>query len=181
MIHFLSGTISEKDPPRLVIDVGGVGFVVYMPLSLFPRLGDVGSKSKIITRLIVKEESLELYGFMTGEELALFDDLTTVPGIGPKTALNLMSRFSVNELLTAIENQNDDLLATVPGIGKKTAAKIILELKGKIKFEKDRPGFTQAIDALVSLGLTRNEAIDKLRNIDPNLSPEEMVRKALQR
>lgn len=181
MISTLTGTIREKAPPRLVVEIGGIGFEVFMPVSLFSRLGTPGDRVSILTKLVVKEDALELYGFLHPVELGLFEDLTSVPGIGPKSALNVLSRFSAPELVAAIEAQNDELLSTVPGIGKKTAAKIILELKGKIKFEKDKPGFVQAVDALVALGLSRNEAVEKLKGCDPKLTPDEMVRKALAR
>lgn len=179
MIYSLTGIIREKVPPRLIVEVGGVGFLVFMPLSLFDKIGGPGDKLSILTRLIVKEDAMELYGFLTSAELCLFEDLITVPGIGPKSGLSLLSRFSVAELVEAIENQNDELLSTVSGIGKKTAAKIILELKGKIKFEKDKPSFNQAVEALISLGLTRGEAIERLKGVDPRLAAGEMIKKVL--
>lgn len=179
MISSLTGIIREKAPPRLVIEVGGLGFELHLPVSLFARIGGLGDRVSVLTKLVVKEDALELYGFLHPAELDLFEDLLGVPGIGPKSALNMLSRFSVKELIGAVEAQNDELLATVPGIGKKTAAKIILELKGKLKFEKDRPNFVQAVDALMALGLTRGEAIDRLKALDPNTSPEVMVKKAL--
>ena len=179
MITSLTGIIKEKNPPRLVIEVGGIGLTVFMPLSTFDKLGRLGDKASVLTKLIVKEDALELYGFLQVDELNLFEDLIGVPGIGPKTGLNLLSKFTVRELIDAVESQNDELLATVTGVGKKTAAKIILELKGKIKFETDKPNLSQAVEALVSLGLSRSEAIERLKGIDHKLGPQEMVKKVL--
>ncbi len=179
MITSLTGTIRDKNPPLLIVEVGGIGFMVFMPLSNFDKIGKPGEQITVITKMIVKDDAMELYGFLIHDELNLFEDLIGVPGIGPKSALSLLSKFSVSELIDAIDMQNDELLATVTGIGKKTAAKIILELKGKIKFEKDRPSINQAIEALVSLGLSKNEAVAKLKGIDPRLSTEEMVKRVL--
>ncbi|MGB3341855.1 MAG: Holliday junction branch migration protein RuvA [bacterium] len=180
MIGRLQGKIAEKTPPFLILDVSGVGFAVHTPLSTFEKV-QVNQEITLYTRCVFKEDEAFIYGFLSQSELKMFEDLTSVSGVGPKSGLNFLSRFLPEEISRAIDEENLDLLSSVPKIGKKLASKIILELKGKLKFEEKSTVFNQAVNALCSLGLNRSEAIDRLKDIDKKLTLEEMVKQALRR
>jgi Holliday junction DNA helicase RuvA len=178
MIGRLHGKIVEKTPPFLILDIAGIGFAVHTPFSTFEKIR-IDQEITLYTKCIFKEEEAFVYGFLDPDELRMFEDLTSVSGVGPKSGLNFLSRFEPGELLQAIEDENIELLSSVPKIGKKLASKIILELKGKLKFEEKSTVFMQAVNALCSLGLSRNEAVNRLKGIPKDLSLEEMIRQAL--
>jgi len=178
MIGKIKGKVIEKSPPWLTIDISGLGFIVYMPASAFSKI-TTGQEIEVFTKYLIKEEEAFLYGFLTRDELAIFEELISVPGIGPKSGLTLLSNFTPEELARAIEEENIGLLSSVPKIGQKLASKIILELKGKMQFKKESTTFDQAVNALCSLGLNRAEAISRLKGLPNNLSVEEMVKLAL--
>ena len=178
MIGRLKGKVAEKSPPFLTLDVSGIGFVVQCPLSVFDKIEN-NSEIMLYTKCLFKEEEAFIYGFFNQDQLNMFNTLISVSGLGPKSALNLLSKFSAEELTTAVENEDVELLSSVPKIGKKLASKIILELKGKICLVGKPTVFNQAISALCSLGLTRAEAVQRLKGLPNNMPLEELVKRAL--
>ncbi|MCK4941148.1 Holliday junction branch migration protein RuvA [candidate division WOR-3 bacterium] len=180
MIGRLKGMVIEKSPPFFILDVSGIGFVVQCPLSIFDQVKE-NEEIIIYTKCLFKEEEAFVYGFLSQDQLNMFNTLTSVPGLGPKSALNMLSKFTPEEITQAIETEDLDLLSSVPKIGKKLASKIILELKGKVSLVGKPSVFNQAITALCSLGLTRAEAIQRLKGLPNNLSLEELVKRALRK
>ncbi|MCJ7498208.1 MAG: Holliday junction branch migration protein RuvA [candidate division Zixibacteria bacterium] len=198
MIAYLEGKLVEKNPTQLILDVQGVGYCVNIPISTFERIGEIGSKVKILTYYYVREDCLQLYGFFTPEEKWLFETLLSVNGIGPKTGLGILSFISVEDFHQAIMDEQIDFLTNIPGIGRKTAQRLIVELKEKLeKLDlkkglkikiKDREGSQieqEAILALFSLGYNRYEAkkaIEKGKEgAKEKLSVEELIKRALRK
>ncbi|HKB14073.1 MAG TPA: Holliday junction branch migration protein RuvA [Vicinamibacterales bacterium] len=132
MIAHLRGTIHEKHPNRVVVDVNGVGYDVFVPLSTFYGLGDVGSGITLRIHTHVREDALHLYGFATAIEQELFERLIGVSGIGPKVALAVLSGIEPQDLIAAIQNGDAGRLTAIPGVGKKTSERIVLELKDRL-------------------------------------------------
>ena len=132
MIAHLRGTILEKHPNRIVVDVGGVGYDVSVPLSTFYGLGDPGTEISLRIHTHVREDALALYGFGTILEQDLFERLISVSGIGPKVALGVLSGIEPLELMRAIEGADVGRLTAIPGVGKKTSERIVLELKDRL-------------------------------------------------
>lgn len=180
MIGRLRGRISEKTPPFLIIDVSGIGFLVQAPLSIFDRIEE-NKEITLYTKCLFKEDEAFIYGFLKSSDLKAFEDLISVSGVGPKSALNFLSRFSPQEIFQAIEDENIGLLSSVSKIGKKLASKIILELKGKLKLAEESTTFSQALNALCSLGLSRSEAVQKLKGLPKDLPVEELIKRALRK
>lgn len=178
MIGRLRGKVLEKSPPQLILDLSGLGFAVHIPSSSFDKI-ELNQEITIYTKCLFKEEEAFIYGFLSQKELDTFEELISVPGVGPKSGLNLLSNFSPEEIVQAIEEENISLLSSIPKIGKKLASKIILELKGKLSFTEKATVFNQALNALCSLGLNRAEAINRLKRLPTTLSVEEMVKEAL--
>ncbi|MEA3459455.1 MAG: Holliday junction branch migration protein RuvA, partial [Chloroflexota bacterium] len=135
MIVNLKGRLEAKGKDHVVLDVGGIGFKVYVPTSLLGELNGVGDQVKLFTHLHVRENELALYGCGSKEELALFELLLSVPGIGPKAALAILSTLSIDSLHLAVAQGKPEVLARVPGIGMKTARKLIFDLKDKLEVE----------------------------------------------
>lgn len=194
MIGRLSGKILEKNPPEILLEVGGIGYEVLCPMSSFYEIGNTENISLHI-HFHVKEDAQTLYGFISKDEKTLFRELIRVNGIGPKVALAILSHLNIASLLSAVANEDDVLLAKTPGIGKKTAQKLILELKTRLeKLELSdsyaqnittsigaNPNTQKASQALQSLGFKVKEAERMLTNItDKDLSTEELIRQALQ-
>jgi Holliday junction DNA helicase RuvA len=180
MIGRLKGTVIEKSPPFFTLDVSGVGFIVQCPLSIFDQVKE-NEEIVIYTKCLFKEEEAFVYGFLNQHQLNMFNTLTSVPGLGPKSALNMLSKFTPEEITQAIESEDLELLSSVPKIGKKLASKIILELKGKLSLMGKPSVFNQAITALCSLGLNRAEATQRLKGLPNNLSLEELVKRAIRK
>jgi len=196
LIAHLEGILVEKNPTQLILEVNGVGYCVNIPISTYERIGEPGSRVKIITYQYVREDCLQLYGFFTPEEKSLFEILISVNGVGPKTGLGILSFISVGDFQRAIVEEELDFLRNIPGIGKKTAQRLVVELKeklGKLEFKKDmklkskeqaEAGVIQeAILALISLGYNRFEAkkiIEKGKEgIKGKLTVEELIKRAL--
>ncbi len=194
MIFALKGTIVEKAPTRVILDVEGVGYGVNIPLSTYEKLGDVGTSARLLTRLHVKEDALDLYGFATAEEKQLFDLLILVSGIGPRLALGVLSGSKVDFVAQAIASGNTGMLTTISGVGKKLADRIIVELRDKVGVflasrepvaaaAAEPPHFNDAVLALVSLGVTKASAQKALRHVvseaGSELPLEELIRRAL--
>jgi len=167
MIAALRGTLLEKHPNRIILDVGGVGYDVQVPLSTFYAIGDAGGDVSLRVRTHVREDAISLYGFLTALELDLFDRLIAINGIGPKVALAVLSGIEAAELVRAVRGQDVARLTRIPGVGKKTAERIGLELKDKLPSAVPAgdaaDGGTgdlrdDVISALVNLGYQRTSA-----------------------
>ena len=132
MIAFIRGTLIEKEPTRAVIEAGGVGYELLVPLSTYEKLPRTGSEAKLLTYHCVREDDEILFGFATDDEKAMFAKLTSVSGVGPKIALAILSGSSVGELAMSIAGGDAKRLAAIRGVGKKTAEKICVELRDKV-------------------------------------------------
>jgi Holliday junction DNA helicase RuvA len=186
MIGRLSGTLVEKAPPHLLVDVGGVGYEVDVPMSSFYNLPDLGRPVVLLTHLVVREDAHLLYGFLTHEERTTFRELVKISGVGPRTALAILSGLSVAELAQAVALQEGGRLVKVPGIGKKTAERLLLELKGKlgaaVAAPAQAPGSSTQADvmqALVALGYNEREAATALKALPPDVSVSDGIKLAL--
>tara|TARA_B100000287_G_scaffold195934_1_gene185054 strand:- start:1101 stop:1697 length:597 start_codon:yes stop_codon:yes gene_type:complete len=172
MIESLKGILNKKDPTLAIIDVGGVRLGVHITLSTYEKLGDVNAEVELLTYLNVREDIMELYGFFDNSERLLFKLLTSVNGIGPKSALNILSGTNPNSFKKNIINGDISSLTSIPGIGAKTAKRIVIELKDKFidggesvalgfQLDSDEEGVIEdVIKVLLSLGYNRN-SIDK--------------------
>ena len=190
MIAILKGKLEEKQTTGIVLDVNGVGYELAVPMSTFCNLPDAGREVRLYVQMVVREDAILLYGFLTREEKSAFQALVKVSGIGSKTALAVLSGMSVQDLASAVSNEQSDLLTRVPGIGKKTAARLVLELKGKLGPELEAaavgpqgtaPSSVQAdvIAGLVALGNSERDAAAAARNIPPDATAAEGIRIAL--
>lgn len=194
MITFLEGTLIEKSPARLIINVAGVGYEVFIPLSSYDRLPATNQNCRILVYDYIREDQHSLFGFMTDVERRTFTLLMSVNGIGPKLAMSALSSLAVSELNTAIVSGDVARLTTIAGIGKKMAERMVVELRDKlassempagIGFGKQSIKTADAILALVSLGYKQNEAVKMVALASAgggaNMSVEEIVRRALRR
>ena len=188
MIGRISGTLLEKHPPLVLVDVGGVGYEIDVPMSTFYNLPATGEKVALHTQLIVREDAHQLYGFATHDERAAFRQLLKISGVGPKLALTILSGLSVAELSHVVAAQEVGRLTKIPGIGKKTAERLLLELRDKL------PGAPAALlagaepvpavrndvlDALLALGYNEREAGWAVKQLPPNLDVSDSIRQAL--
>jgi len=189
MIARLSGTVLEKHPMRVVMDVGGVGYEVHVPLSSFAAVGDPGATLTLRVHTHVREDALMLYGFASALEQLVFERLIAVSGIGPKLALSVLSGLAPEELVQAIARADVARLTSIPGIGKKTAERIVLELKDKLAAVATA-GTLMApagpredlVSALLNLGYHRplaEKAVDRALQDGPDLGFEQALRAAL--
>jgi Holliday junction DNA helicase RuvA len=166
MIAFLRGRVLEKHPTRVIVETGGVGYEVHVPLSSYSAVGEAGADVALRIHTHVREDALQLFGFATPLELALFDRLVAVSGIGPKLALAVLSGIAPGDLVTAIAGGDIARLVSIPGIGRKTAERIVLELRDKVSaLEGSATGGTAGditrtdlVSALVNLGYHRPAA-----------------------
>jgi Holliday junction DNA helicase RuvA len=189
MIARLQGKLEAIAADSVIVNVGGVGFQVFLPTSTLSTIGNVGKEVELYTHLHVREDILALYGFGSADELRLFQILTSVSGIGPKLGLSMLSAMNTEQLTMAIATGNADLLTAVPGIGKKIASRIILELKDKIgagwittAATEITQENTDVLGALISLGYSAAEASRAIASLPKsgNLSLEEKIKLALQ-
>ncbi len=189
MIASLQGTIEALGGDYAIINVGGVGFRVYMPTSVLSALGKVGEEVKVYTRLRVTDDDISIYGFGSADELMLFETLIGVSGLGPRLALAMLSSLTVEQMTMAIATGSTDLLTTVPGIGKKMADRLVLELKDKVgagliatPAAQVAQENTDVLAALTSLGYSVSEASRAVATLPAasDLSVEERVKLALQ-
>lgn len=199
MISFLRGKLVETLPTQVTIDVNGIGYDVLIPLSSYDRLPQPGQEVKLLTHLVIREDAHMLYGFATGTERDLFRLLiNNVSGIGPKTALNVLSGISVTTFRGAVANNDVKALAQISGVGKKTAERIVVELKDKIgaagaweaaSAQRALSGEDQKLSdaalALMALGFKQVEAHDAARKAQATLgmqaNVEELVRACLKK
>ena len=187
MIGRITGTLAEKAPPHLLIDVNGVGYEVDVPMSSFYNLPAIGERVTLLTHFVVREDAQVLFGFLTHDERATFRLLVRISGVGPRTALAILSGLSVVELAQAVTLQDGARLVKVPGIGKKTAERLLLELKGKLGDALAVPanaaagGAAQAdiLQALLALGYNDREAAAALKALPPDVAVAEGIRLAL--
>jgi Holliday junction DNA helicase RuvA len=186
MIGRLSGTLVEKAPPQLLVDVDGVAYEVDVPMSTFFNLPAVGEPVVLLTHLVVREDAHLLYGFLTHEERTTFRLLVKISGVGPRTALAILSGLSVAELSQAVAMQESGRLVKVPGIGKKTAERLLLELKGKLgdavttaAHAAGGSAHGDVLQALVALGYSEREAAAALKALPPEVSVSEGLKLAL--
>ena len=188
MIATLEGILEYRGTDSIILNVGGIGFQVYVPGSTLSQLGAVKGKISLYTHLHLREGNVSLYGFASGEELALFQNLISVSGIGPKAALGLLSALKPEQLIMAISSGNIDLISQVPGIGKKIASRLVVELRGKLEKEwKDvalplGQESADTIAALTGLGYSLTEATNAVSKLPDSkeLSLEEKIKMALQ-
>ena len=182
MIGRLTGRLASKHPPQLLVEVGGVGYEVEVPMSTFYSLPAAGEAVTLFTHLSIKEDSHSLYGFATLEERTTFRQLIKISGVGARTALAVLSGLSVSDLARAVTMQDAALLTRVPGIGKKTAERLLLELKGKLTEATAAAGGQQASDvvnALVALGYSDKEALAAVKGLAPGMPVADAIRAAL--
>ena len=199
MLAYIKGTLEIKTKGYIVIDANGIGYKIFMPESAISKLCDIGEKVQIHTFMRVREDDISLYGFLTNEELRMFELLLGVSGIGAKGALTILSNITPSQFALAVISNNVDILKKLPGIGAKTAQRVILELKDKLKKEQeieivqgeeDEATFrhvieedekvSEAISALQVLGYTKKEIMLALEKVDmADLSVEDIIRKGL--
>jgi len=185
MIGKLSGTLDDKNPPQVIVDCHGVGYEVLVPMSTFYNLPELGAKVSLLTHFVVREDAQILYGFATSQERAAFRELIKISGVGPRTALSVLSGMSVAELSQAVTLQEGGRLVKVPGIGKKTAERLLLELKGKlgpdIGVAASVANDSQAdiLQALLALGYSDKEAAAALKALPSDVGVSEGIRLAL--
>ena len=182
MIGRLTGKLVTKQPPQVLVEVGGVAYEVDVPMSTFYGLPATGEAVTLHTHLAVREDAHVLYGFATLEERAAFRQLIRISGVGARTALSVLSGLSVGELASAVATQDAVRLTKVPGIGKKTAERLLLELKGKISEGATKPAVGTAgdvVNALVGLGYSEKEALAAVKGLPPGLAVTEAIRAAL--
>lgn len=197
MIAFLQGSIDEKQPGRVVLDVGGVGYEVFIPLSSYDRLPNPGQICRLLTHHHLREDAQQLFGFATAAERNMFRLLMTISGVGPKLALSALSSLSVRDLTLGIVQGDVKRLSTISGVGKRTAERMVVELKDKISeadaleamagpedLGPETAVVRDAVMALIALGYKQDDARKMVRAAAGDAPPadvEALVRKALAR
>ncbi len=182
MIGRLTGKLAAKNPPQVLVDVGGVAYEVDVPMSTFYSLPATGETVSLFTHLVVREDAQLLYGFATLDERSAFRRLIRISGIGARTALSVLSGLSVADLAEAVARQEAARLVKVPGVGKKTAERLLLELKGKLEDTASASASgpsSDVLNALLGLGYSDKEAHAALRDLPPGLPVTEAIRAAL--
>nr|WP_024307262.1 Holliday junction branch migration protein RuvA [Pseudomonas sp. P818] len=197
MIGRLRGTLAEKQPPHLLLDVNGVSYELEVPMTTLYRLPAVGESVTLHTHLVVREDAHLLYGFFEKRERELFRELIRLNGVGPKLALALMSGLEVDELVRCVQAQDTAALVKVPGVGKKTAERLLVELKDRFKAWESIPSIAplvvepqlaqavssaenDAVSALISLGYKPQEASRAVAAVkEDGMSSEDLIRRAL--
>jgi Holliday junction DNA helicase RuvA len=187
MIGRLSGTLLEKNPPQLLLDVQGVAYEVDVPMSTFYNLPQNGERVTLFTHLVVREDAHLLYGFGSDNERRAFRQLLKVNGIGARIALSVLSGLSVGELAQAIAMQDTGRLTRVPGIGKKTAERLLLELKDKLGADvtqvvgvhRAAPNASDIMHALLSLGYSDREAVTAVKQLPEGVAVADGIKQAL--
>ena len=177
MFAYIKGSLEQKSNNYVVIDVGGIGYKIFMATKAIEALGEIGEIVKVHTHYYVREDNISLYGFNTNEELRMFELLLQVSGIGAKSAIAMLSEISPSSFALAVISDDISQLVKIPGIGKKTAARIVLELKDKLKTEEtitkteevklsitNEEETSEAIAALQVLGYTKREIEKALEN-----------------
>ncbi|MBX3645462.1 MAG: Holliday junction branch migration protein RuvA [Rubrivivax sp.] len=186
MIGRLTGLIAEKSPPQVLVDVNGVGYELDVPMSTFYHLPGLGERTTLLTHFVVREDAQVLFGFLTHDERSTFRQLVRISGVGPRTALAILSGLSVAELAAAVGRQESGRLVKVPGIGKKTAERLLLELKGKLGPDLGAATAVPAsgaqadiVQALVALGYSERDAAAALKALPPDIAVSDGIKLAL--
>jgi Holliday junction DNA helicase RuvA len=193
MIARLAGTLIERRPPHLLIDVGGVGYEVEAPMSVFDRLPETGQPCTLLIHQVVREDAHLLFGFSTASDRELFRTLLKISGVGPKVALAILSSVSAADFALMVEAGDSQSLTRLPGIGKKTAERLILEMRSRLddlelasgapsskRAEGERDAPAEARAGLVALGYSQAEAVKMIGTLDDDAgSAEAMIRQAL--
>jgi len=185
MIGRLTGTLAEKAPPQVLVDVAGVAYELDVPMSTFYNLPAVGERLTLLTHMVVREDAHLLYGFGSSDERATFRQLIRISGVGPRTALAILSGLSVAELAQAVSRQDSARLVKVPGIGKKTAERLLLELKGKLGPDLSSPtapvddAQSDIVQALIALGYNEREAAAALKTLPADVGVSDGIKLAL--
>ncbi len=198
MIGYVKGVVEEVEEGSLLLDHNGIGLRIHVPMAVLDQGLRMGDKVKVYTYLYVKEDALQLYGFLSRDDLEVFGLLLNVNGIGPKAALGILSTISSDDLRFAVLSDDAAFIARTPGIGKKTAQKLILELKDKFQlqdaFEKKRDHMqesqtaqggissgSEAVEALVALGYSATEALQAVKKVEgaEEMDTEKLLRAAL--
>jgi holliday junction DNA helicase RuvA len=192
MIALLRGVLLEKHPNQAIVETGGVGYDVTIPVSTYTHLPDAGAEVRLRIHTHVREDSLALYGFLTQEEKGLFEKLIGVSGIGPKLAVTILSGLAAPDLIHAIGRGEVERLVRIPGIGKKTAERMVLELRDKLPVVSDGPPAAAAtlsaieqdvLSALLNLGCARPQAetaVRKAKGHETAVDFEPLFRRALE-
>ncbi len=181
MIASLRGVLLQKIPPRLVVEVGGVGYELLAPLSTFPLLPEVGSEVRLWTVFRLQNDGAQLFGFASEEERSVFQELLRISGVGPRTALAILSGISPGELAEIVSRGDEERLQKLPGIGKKTASRLLFELRERLETGAEPGGVRrEAEEALRALGFQPRE-IERLLDGTAGETLEELLRKALKR
>ena len=187
MIGRLSGTLVEKNPPQILLDVQGVAYEVDVPMSTFYNLPATGERIALFTHLVVREDAHLLFGFGTEQERRAFRQLVKISGIGARTALSVLSGLSVAELAQAVTMQDSGRLTKIPGIGKKTAERLLLELKDKlgadvtavVGIHRPPPASSDVLNALLALGYSDREAVAAVKTLPEGVAVSDGIRQAL--
>jgi Holliday junction DNA helicase RuvA len=192
VIAHVRGHLVRKDPQEAIVDVGGVGYRVAIPLSTFYRIGEAGDEVTLLTHTHVREDALALFGFLTPGEQTLFERLIAISGVGPKLALSILSGIEAPDLVAALRASDVARLTRIPGVGKKTAERLVLELKDKVQdlataVETAEAAPTSSskddlVSALVHLGYSRPEAergVDRALKEDGDGRFEDLLRRTL--
>jgi holliday junction DNA helicase RuvA len=188
MIGRIAGTLLEKNPPEVLVDAGGVGYEIDVPMSTFYNLPAVGERITLLTHLAIRDDAHQLYGFLTAAERQAFRELIRIVGVGSRTALAVLSGMSVNELAQAIMLQESGRLTKIPGIGRKTAERLLLELKGRLGAAPETAagtsapaadGSTDVLRALLALGYSEREAAAAVRQLPAGAGVSDGIRLAL--
>ena len=197
MLSYIKGEVTDIEPDKVVIENNGIGYNVFVPLSVIGRVSGIGEEVKIYTYLSVKEDSMTLFGFSSKEELKIFKMILSVSGIGPKGALGILSTLSPDELRIAVLAGDKNAISKAPGIGQKTALKLIIELKDKLDIEDvfvseetdvksgsiDASVKNDAIQALVALGYSKSSAASSIKgmSVDADTTVEDVIKYALKK
>ncbi|MBQ9240645.1 MAG: Holliday junction branch migration protein RuvA [Duodenibacillus sp.] len=187
MIGRIRGKLIEKNPPQILVDVGGVGYEIDVPMSTFYNLPEIGADVTLLTHFVVREDAQLLYGFLTAAERSVFRLLIKISGIGARTALSILSGMTVQMLAQAIAAQDSAMLTRIPGIGKKTAERLVLELKGKLGADLEGVSLAGAqsetksdiVSALIALGYSERDSIAAAKRLPEDISVSEGIRQAL--
>ena len=199
MIAYLSGKLLEKSANSVIVDVGGVGYDVSIPLSTFYELGEVGEDVQLRIYTHVREDAIQLFGFSSERERSLYLKLISVQGVGAKSGITMLSGMNADEIIAAIRSDNLAKLTAIPGVGRKTAERLVIELRDKVgelaasaaaapgagpKPAGEADAFDDALSALVNLGYQRNaaeKAIQDIRREGADQNVQKILRSALQR
>ena len=194
MYAYIKGSLEEKLKDSIVVETGGIGYKIYVSEQTMDKLGELGEKVKIYTHYHVREDSISLYGFLSNEELKMFELLIQVSGIGAKTAIVMLSNISPSEFAIAVISNDIKTLTKIPGVGSKSAQRIVLELKDKLKTEESissegmpqeeiaigTDNLSEAVAALQVLGYPQREATKAVASVNAQgLSVEDVIKKAL--